>query len=63
MAKVQGLCTEGFQPVKDYLEQMLGSECEDKLQLCVYVGKECVLDLFGSRTSDTSYNGDSIQVY
>ena len=61
-AKVQGSFAAGFEPVKDALEKMLNSGCEDKLQLCVYVGKDCVLDLYGSQGSDSTYNSDTIQV-
>ena len=62
-AKVQGSFAAGFEPVKDALEKMLNSGCEDKLQLCVYVGKDCVLDLYGSFEADSSYNSDTIQVW
>ena len=62
-AKVQGSFAAGFEPVKDALEKMLNSGCEDKLQLCVYVGKDCVLDLYGSFKADSSYNSDTIQVW
>ena len=61
-AKVQGSFAAGFEPVKDALEKMLNSGCEDKLQLCVYVGKDCVLDLYGSTEEDSTYNSDTIQV-
>ena len=62
-AKVQGSFAAGFEPVKEALEKLLNSGCEDKVQLCVYVGKDCVLDLYGSFSSnDSTYNSDTIQV-
>ena len=63
-AKVQGSFAAGFEPVKDALEKLLNSGCEDKVQLCVYVGKDCVIDLYGSfKQDDTNYNSDTIQVF
>ena len=62
-AKVQGSFAAGFEPVKEALEKLLNSGCEDKVQLCVYVGKDCVLDLYGSfGSNDSTYNSDTIQV-
>ena len=62
-AKVQGSFASGFEPVKEALEKLLNSGCEDKVQLCVYVGKDCVLDLYGSfGSNDSTYNSDTIQV-
>ena len=62
-AKVQGSFSAGFEPVKEALEKLLNSGCEDKVQLCVYVGKDCVLDLYGSfGSNDSTYNSDTIQV-
>ena len=62
-AKVQGSFAAGFEPVKEALEKLLNSGCEDKVQLCVYVGKDCVLDLYGSfGQNDSTYNSDTIQV-
>jgi hypothetical protein len=62
MAKLQGFCAKGYEPVKAHLEKMLRSGCEDKVQLSVYVGKECVINLFGSYDNDLLYNEDTMQV-
>ena len=61
MSTTSGHCSTGYEPVKEAFEQLARSGCEDKLQLCVYVGKECVLDLISHKQGD-NYTSDSIQV-
>ena len=61
-SKVKGHVSSGYEPVKDHLQKMLDSGCEDKLQLCVYVGKKCVVDLNASINPDEqSYSADTMQ--
>ena len=61
-SKVKGHVSPGYEPVKDHLQKMLDSGCEDKLQLCVYVGKKCVVDLSASfNPDDQSYSADTMQ--
>ena len=60
--EVKGHISPGFEPVKQHLQKMLDTGCEDKLQLCVYVGKECVVDLYGTTFPDSNYSPDTMQV-
>ena len=60
--KIQGFVAEGFEPVQKHFEKMLSSGCEDNMQLCVYLGKTCVVDLYGSYKENSPYDGDSMQV-
>ena len=60
--EVKGHISPGFEPVKQHLQKMLDTGCEDKLQLCVYVGKECVVDLYGTTFPDSNYTPDTMQV-
>ena len=43
MGKIKGYVAEGFEPVRDQLEKMIQSGCEDHLQLCVYLEKSVLL--------------------
>ena len=36
MGKIKGYVAEGFEPVRDQLEKMIQSGCEDHLQLCAF---------------------------
>ena len=60
--QLDGLCANGYEPVKDEVLRMLQKGVEANLQLCVYVGKECVVDLWGTSTGDTAYTADTVQV-
>ena len=62
MGKIKGYVDEGFESVRDQLEKMIQSGCEDNLQLCVYLDKKCVIDLHGSFFENSVYNSDSMQV-
>ena len=59
---VKGFVAEGFEPVKKCLENMMKTDCEDKVQLCVFVEGKCVIDLHGSQDDDVPYDRDSLQV-
>ncbi len=59
---LEGHCSKGYEPVKEEVLRMLRKGVEENLQLCVYVGKECVLDLCGTNVGDTSYTRDTVQV-
>ncbi len=62
MVKIKGTCDKKFEAVRKAFEQMIKSGCEDKAQLCVYVGDKCVIDLHGSYDNDSNYGPDKIQV-
>ena len=58
---IKGYVSEGYEPVIEYLENMMKSSCEDKIQMCVYVNKTCMIDLYGSTKNDLNYNPDTMQ--
>ena len=60
--KFKGHVSEGYEPVIEYLEKIINSSCEDKIQMCVYVNKICVIDLYGSTKNDLNYDLDTMQV-
>ena len=57
-----GFCDEKFLPVKKHLEKMLKSGAEENLQLCIYVGEKCVVDLYGTAIGDWTYTPETHQV-
>ena len=57
-----GFCDEKFLPVKKHLEKMLKSGAEENLQLCIYVGDKCVVDLYGTAVGDWTYTPEIHQV-
>ena len=60
--RVDGFCDEKFIPVKEHFEKLLKNGADENLQLCVYVGGECVVDLYGTSIGDWSYGPDTLQV-
>ena len=61
-SRIEGFVAEGYEPVKDCLEDMMRTDCEDRVQLCVYVDGKKVIDLHGSQNENIPYDGDSLQV-
>ena len=59
---LDGFCDKKYEPVKEHLSKMLHKGAEENLQLCVYVDKKCVVDLYGTAIGDKSYNAETIQV-
>ena len=58
-----GTCDERFKSVKDIFCQTFQSGDEDAAQLCIYVGKTCVVDLYGtSKKPDRYYGPDTFHV-
>ena len=41
---------------------MLKSGAEENLQLCIYVGDKCVVDLYGTAVGDWTYTPETHQV-
>jgi len=58
-AVVQGDVAPGYESVKDIFTENFDTGREESAQLCVYVGEEKVVDLWGSRSS-TSYTADTL---
>ena len=57
---LEGKVAPGFESVQQLYEQNMQKLAERNTQLCVYVGDECVVDLWGSAIDDSSFNGDSL---
>ena len=60
-AVVGGRVAAGYESVREMFAANLRAGREEEAQLCVYVGEECVVDLWGSASGDISYTGDSLQ--
>ena len=59
---IHGICKEGFESVKEIFTKSFENGIEDCAQLCVYMGDECIIDLWGSNNQNGNYNADSLQV-
>jgi CubicO group peptidase (beta-lactamase class C family) len=46
--KIEGSAALGFEPIKDLFESNFAEEIDRFSQLCIYVGEEKVVDLWGS---------------
>jgi hypothetical protein len=62
--EIRGHVSPGFESVREEFEAGFRTGFEFNAQLCVYVGQERVVDLWGKRIPDeveNVYDGDSIQ--
>ena len=57
--QAEGYVAPGFESVKKMFEQNFQRGADESSQLCVYVGEEKVVDLWGS-IKDKDFSGDSI---
>jgi len=57
---LEGTVKPGFEPLKDLYANKMRTLAERNTQLCVYVGEECVADLWASAIDDTEFSGDSL---
>jgi len=57
--KVRGACDPAYEKVKDEFQRFYDEGYETKSQLCIYVGEECVVDLYGDQVG--GYSPDKIQ--
>ena len=64
MPVVKGYCNEDFAEVKDLFTSNFISGEDEYAQICVYIGNELVIDLWGSRDDSNAigYGPDSLQV-
>ena len=58
--KIEGSVKPGFEQVKETFQQRMAGLKEINAQLCIYVGEECVVDLWGSVTDDPNFGPDSL---
>merc|ERR1711963_290719 len=56
---IEGTVAPGYESVRDKFEENFRTGRETSAQLCVYVGEEKVVDLWGS-IKDKDFSGDSI---
>lgn len=47
--KIKGEVKEGYEPVKELFETFYETGQERHSQLCIYVGSECVVDIYGTK--------------
>ena len=57
---LEGRVAPGYERVQRLYERNMRTLAERNTQLCVYVGEECVVDLWGSAIDDQDFNGDSL---
>lgn len=60
MMLIEGTVAPGFESVKQLYEHNMHSLAERNTQLCIYVGEECVVDLWASAIDDSSFSADSL---
>ena len=58
--RVEGTVAPGFESVREKFEQDMATLLEKNAQLCVYVGGEKVVDLWGSAAGDEDFSADSL---
>lgn len=59
---IGGNCIKEFEPVRRRFYENFVQGKESNAQVCIYLGKQCVVDLWGSSKSDKSYGPDSFHV-
>jgi len=57
---VQGHVAPGFESVKKMFEENFRKGADTNAQLCVYVGEEKVIDLWGKADENSEYDGDTL---
>ena len=64
MPLVKGFCHEDFKAAKDLFESNFLSGEDENAQICVYIGNQLVIDLWGVKCENNAnnYGPDSLQV-
>ena len=57
---INGSVQPGFESIENQFAQNLSASRDRNAQLCIYVGEECVVDLWASAIGDQSFTGDSL---
>jgi CubicO group peptidase (beta-lactamase class C family) len=57
---IEGTVAPGYESVKQLYEHNMNSLRERNTQLCIYVGDECVVDLWASAIDDNTFTADSL---
>jgi CubicO group peptidase (beta-lactamase class C family) len=58
--RINGTVAPGYESVKQLYEHNMNTLAERNTQLCIYVGEECVVDLWASAIDDTAFSADSL---
>ena len=59
---IAGTCTKEFEPVRRQFYENFVQGKEENAQVCIYLGNQCVVDLWGSSKNDKHYGPDSFHV-
>ena len=59
---LDGTCKPGYEEVKELFKKHFEDGKDENAQLCVYVGQECVIDLWGSSIGDENFGPDLLNV-
>ncbi|MDA1075726.1 MAG: serine hydrolase, partial [Proteobacteria bacterium] len=57
---IEGTVKSGYESLRDLYEHNMRTLAERNTQLCIYVGEECVVDLWASAIDDHSFSADSL---
>ena len=62
MSLAKGTVSPGFEPVRDMFETMLRTGCDKRAQLCIYMGDDRIVDLWGTAADvvDDQFGPDSL---
>lgn len=58
--KINGTVAPGYESVKQLYQHNMNTLTERNTQLCIYVGEECVVDLWASAIDDATFSADSL---
>ena len=58
--RIEGSVKPGFEGLRKTFQRRMASSKEISAQLCIYVGEECVVDLWSSVTDDPNFGPDSL---
>jgi CubicO group peptidase (beta-lactamase class C family) len=58
--KINGTVAPGYESVKQLYQHNMNTLAERNTQLCIYVGEECVVDLWASAIDDATFSADSL---
>jgi len=57
---VEGTVSAGFEPLRLLFTENMRRQAEVNAQLCIYVGEDCVVDLYGTAVGDKDYSGETL---
>ncbi|MEX1665299.1 serine hydrolase domain-containing protein [Zhongshania arctica] len=58
--QINGTVAPGYESVKQLYQHNMNTLTERNTQLCIYVGEECVVDLWASAIDDATFSADSL---